>query len=184
MVPAFNEILFLLSTLFGLNTVFFAEQTKLTLDLELKTGTIEYLDLNTLTQAVEYAAAGLKKIDNSAKFNEHFGQLKLDSKIIEKKNGKLNARLTFSFDDQNEVLKLLRFNVNQYGQSTSSDAIYYHLLPSEQLINSNGMDKKLEDTTVLKWAKDTKAIIMDLMQKENSTGLMGETQSIVEYWKK
>lgn len=184
MIPALNGILFFITILFGLNTVFIAEQTHLTLDFESKTGTIEYFDLKTPSEAAEYAEEGLNKIDNSTKFNKKFTQLKLDSKKIEKVDGKLNVRLNFSFDNQNELMYLLRFNKTQYEQSTASDKFYYHLLPSEELISTNGSDEKTEETVELIWDKESKLIKLELTQKDDSTGLMRDTKSISKYWKK
>lgn len=183
MIPVLNQFLFFLTTLFGLNTVFVAEQTHLTLDFESNTGTIEYFDLRTPTQAAEYAEQGLNKIDNSTEFHENFTQLKLDSKNFEKKDGKLNVQLNFSFDDKNDLMKLLRFNMKHNGEKTPSDAVYYHLLLSEELVRSNGNSKKIKESTELKWDRETKLIELEIQQKPNSKGLMGETKSISEYWK-
>lgn len=184
MIPALNQILFLFSTLFGLNTPFIAEEAIMNLNLESKTATIEFLDLKTLTEAVTTAEQGLNEIDNATSFDEHFAQLNLESKSIEKKDGKLNARLTFSFENQDELFKILRFNLTHYGEHTSSDALYYHLLPSENLTSSNGTEIFQDDITILKWSNDVKEIVIELKQKENAKELMGDMKSIAEYWKK
>lgn len=183
MIPPLNQILFFLSTLFGLQAVFVAEQTNLTIDFESKTAIIEYLDIKTPTQAIEYAEEGLKTIDNAVSLNENYLQLKLDSKTFEKKEGKLNAHLTFSFENQDVLFKLLRFNLTQYGEQTSSDAFYYHLLPSENLTSSNGSEIKQENITILKWSKEIKEIRIELNQRENAKEFMGEMKSLAEYWK-
>ncbi|MGB0424433.1 MAG: hypothetical protein ACPGED_08920, partial [Flavobacteriales bacterium] len=68
MTPSINGILFVLSALFGLNTVFIAEESKLILDLESKTATIEYFDVKTPIQVIEYAEEGLKSIEQGVVF--------------------------------------------------------------------------------------------------------------------
>lgn len=180
MIPTLNEVLFVLTTLFGLNTVFVAEQTHLTLDFNHNTGRIEYFDLRTPNQATEHVKLGLDQISNSNEFNKSFTQLKLNSKSFEKKDGKLNVYLDFSFSDQNDLMKLLRFNTTNSGEETSSDAIYYCLLPSEELISSNADKKKIEGPIELKWDKKTMYIELQLEQKDNSNGPM--MKSISEYW--
>lgn len=189
MVPVLNQVLFFFSTLFGIQTVFVAEQTNLTIDFESKIAIIEYLDLKTSTQATEhveyaeYAEEELRKIDKFVNFNENFSQVKLVSKSFEKKEGELNACITLSFENHDELFKFLRFNLTHYGKQTSSDAFYYHLLHCENLRYSNGIETKQEDITVLKWGKEIKEIRIELTQKENVKDFMGNMKSIAEYWK-
>lgn len=183
MIPALNEILFMLSALFGLSTVFVAEETKLVLDLESKMGRIEHVDLKTPIQALQYAEDGLNKIDKATRFPDQLTQLKLDAINIEKKDDKLNAQLIFSFLDKGEILELLRFNLTPYGKSTASDSLYYHLLPSENLIHTNGIIKKTESGIVIRWRKNIESLELELMQKENVEDFLEEMKSITEYWK-
>ena len=184
MVPALNVILFMLSTLFGLNTVFVAERTNLVLDFGSKTGSIEYFNLMAPVQVVDYAKVGLQEIDKKTEFFDGYIGLKLISKTFEEKDGRLNASLNFSFTDQSDILELLRFNQTQKGQDTPPDAIYYHLLPAESLIASDGNQDKKQDDVVLSWSADTKTIELDLGQKANARELLGEMKSIAGYWTK
>lgn len=183
MIITLNEILFLFSTLFGLDTVFIAEETKLILDLESKTGTIEYINLQTPTQFAKYAETGLNKIEESAKFKEHFNKLELDSKTIEKKEGKLNAQLNFSFKDQKKILELLHFSLLHHGEDSPSDAFYYYPFLFEKLISCNGNEKKTNDNIVIEWEKDTKIINLNLKLNEQAKKEMGDLKSVVEYYR-
>lgn len=183
MIPALNEILFLLATLFGLNTVFVAEETKLLLNLEAQTVTIEYKDLKTPKEAVSYTSEELNTIDSAKSFIKQYPELTLLTKSITKENGKLNAHLTFSYKNQDDLFKALRFNTTHHGESTSSDAFYYHLLPSESLTSSNGTVTEREEGDVLKWAKKSKEIQMELKQNESAKDYLGEMVSMADYWK-
>ena len=54
------------------------------------------------------------------------------------------------------LFKLIEFNLTYYGKQTPSDALYYHLLPSENLKSSNGTEIKQDDITILKLNKEIK----------------------------
>ncbi len=183
MTSPLNIILFMLSTLFGLETVFVAERTHLILDFESRTGSIEYLNLMTPVQAAAYADDGLNRVNNSVDFIKGFGTLKLVSKDVVKRDGKLNVRLNFSFTNQDEILELLRFNQTPFGEGTPADAIYYHLLPAENLVTSNGDKNEKQDDVVITWSTSTKTIELDLNQKASAKETLGDMKSIADYWK-
>ncbi|MFT4800710.1 MAG: hypothetical protein ACI87N_000566 [Flavobacteriales bacterium] len=82
------------------------------------------------------------------------------------------------------MIKQLRFNKTHYGKNTEPDALHYHLLPSEVLINTNSIDQNKEKNIELKWDTETKLIKLELKQKDSPSGQMGDIKSISEYWEK
>jgi len=173
----------MLTALFIPKPVFVAQETKLNLNLESKTVTIEYKDLTTSNDAAAFARNGLNEIEEATGFHKNYPEVELLSKSIEKKGGKLNARVTCSFNNQEQVLRLLRFNLTRSGESTSSDGLYYHLLPSEDLTSSNGIEIEHKDGILLKWDKNSTEIQMELRQNESAKEYLGEMVSIANYWK-
>ncbi len=181
MQSAFNQIFFLLSTLFGLNTFFIAEQVNLSLNFDTRTGTIEYVDLKTSKQEEAQAKQNLQDIKKAEAFSMRFSQLKLLEKEFLKSGEQLNAKLTFSFGDKANVLKLFQFNKLQPGKMPATNQINYQLMAAEKLISSNGKSQKDMTTTVV-WDKDINSITLSLTLKGGSSALTGGTVSVAQYW--
>ncbi len=182
MIPSLNNILFLLSTLFGLDVAFIPEETNLYIDFETKTGTIEYIDLQTPILASEYASDGLSTIRNAEGFNTYFTEIRLDSVIFVKQNDVLNATISFSFNRKEDVLKLLQFNETYYGENTASDSVVYHLLPSELLVNSNAEIDSLDGHVVLDWGSKS-TIQLHLKQNQERKRSDLKFESLSTYYK-
>jgi len=178
MIPAINEILFYLTTLFALNTVFVSEQTKVTIDIENKTVQIEYIDLMTPRMAVDHAETGLKEIEKATDFSKHFPHLKLTSKKIYKQNKKLNATLNFSYDSQEELFKLIHFDTDSGGNPL------YQILMIEKMTSTNGQFIKGDEFDIVQWDKNEKIIELALQHGDFGDKDFDDRVILLPYWKK
>ena len=190
MIPSLNPILFFLSTLFGLQTPFVAEQMEVTIDFKENIAIIKYMDLSVpyeeenKDKIADYAKLKLKEIENSTEFDSKMKGLELMSSEFEKIDGKLNVKITFSFSNSDFLLRTLFFNYAPGKESVPIDKIYYCLLHAEELVSSNGTAKSMKAETFIEWDKDTKIIDLQLKQKKMEEPYWGGSKSLAEYWTK
>ncbi len=171
MLPALNQVLFFITTLFAANAFFYSEQSVLIIDFEKNIVQIDYMDIRTTKRAENYAAEGLKSIEQADDFKqEHPEYIKLLSKKFYKKGANLNMTVKFSFENKEGLLRDLGFRFND------KENIEYHLLAFEKLISTNGESKN--DAKNIEWNKNTKKIKLKL-QNTDADGV-----GVLKYWKK
>ncbi|MCP4460155.1 MAG: hypothetical protein GY816_19345 [Cytophagales bacterium] len=176
MIPSINDIFFYFATLFGVNASFVAEQAIVTIDLVNKTGQIEYVNLETPSEALGLAQAGLDEISDAIEFDNYFSQLKLTSKRIYKKGSKLNATLNFSYFNQNELLVTLYFYPNPNG------SIEYVILEREKVISSNGKRQEEDELEFLQWSGEESRIELILKCKTSKENEFKDLVSLRDFW--
>jgi len=182
MVEVINGILFVISMLFGLDNYFQAEQTQLQLDFSTNKGSIVYLNATTPKTHERIAVEGMEKLTKAEQFYEAYTQFQLVSKQVEKQDNQLNITVEFTFDDQESLLELLRFNKTHYAQVTAKDKISYHILSGEEVVATNGSIIEGEENDVVTWQKDVSKIELELRQNGKHLDLVGESTSLAPYW--
>ncbi len=177
MIPTFNYILFYFSALFTINSSIISKQTAVFIDLENKICEIEYTDLRVPSGDIENVKEELNDIENSMELTDRYSGLVLKSKKIYKKGKKLNAKLIFTYTNQEQLFQHLYF-------SSKDGDIYYLILKIEKVSASNGEKVKEDKFNLIKWDKGQKQIKLTLKRGKFGEKELDDNVSLLNYWKK
>ena len=172
-----SQILFYFSYLFSTPFTFVSEESNIAIDLTNKMGRIEYVNLETPSEAINQAVTGLREMDSITQFDEYYDHLKLISKDIYVSKKKLNATMEFSFENLNESLETLSFYLLPNGNWA------HPILAYERVISSNGKIIKEEDINYVLWNRETKIIEMKVKHVKLEENHLLDMVSLHKYWK-
>jgi len=170
MIPAIKYVLFYISTFLSTNTTTVSQEAKLRVDFNSHEVVIEYIDIKAPEAEVEQANKDLHE-------DYSLNAFELDTVIFEETNGRLNAKVSFHFDDKVAALNYLGF-------TKMDGVIRLPIFTNEKLKKSNGKLKK--DNTVpfpwVEWGESVEMIELHLGRskkgKERVTNYMRLTSPI------
>jgi hypothetical protein len=117
-----------------------------------------------------------------------YSHLLLEKKEILSESGRLDVNLKFSFNNKDEMLRILRFDLDHHGEADTGDALRYHVLPSEVVVIANAeveiVDDPDEPIAVVEWENDSTTIHLKLRQATNSPYRTRYDRSANRYWVK
>jgi len=176
-IMLFNNFLFFISTVFGLNTPITSQKTSLEIDLSTKIVTIDYYDLVIPSNTDEYQKEeAIKELKLAKGLEERYRSFKLLSKKFSNEAGQINAHITFKYDNEEDLFYVLKF------EKAEDNLIHYRLFKDEILESSNDTNKTNDLKRNLIWDRETTLIKMTISENGNYKKANEGVSSISNYW--
>jgi hypothetical protein len=176
--PVIRELLFFLSLFYVVETHFVSEQSKLSIDLEEQSFTIEFQDLQTPKKQYDHAVRDLAVVDTAENRLAMSPGFEFDTLYFFEVEDHLNAHLGFHFSNPDNLFEM--FNIRE---DTAGNRIFAPL-ENEKITASNGTIKNTPQMppTVYWEAKEQQ---LEVSVKQTGAGAAkGSTKSLLPTWKK